>query len=93
MKKFFYRVREGDNLYSLSKKFKTPVGILIYENKLNKEIEEGDVLYVFVPSGTVYTATPLDDYCSISKKFGLTEEELKEKNKTPYLYYGVLIVV
>lgn len=93
MKKFFYRVQQGDCLTELSRKFKIPVNVLIYDNNLKKDVEEGDILYFSVPEGKVYVSSPKDDFYSVSKKYGVSEDELKEKNKTPYLYYGVLIII
>ena len=93
MKNFFYRVKNQDTVLSLSQEFSVPVGIIIAENNLIKEISEGDILYICTPIGTPYTVMPTDTAKSIAKKFNLTEEELLLKNKSPYFFYGEIIYV
>ena len=43
---FFYRVKKGDSVLSVSLKLKVPFTLLIADNNLFREIEEGDLLYI-----------------------------------------------
>ena len=93
MKNFFYRVKNQDTVLSLSQKFNVPIGIIIYENNLKKEILEGDVLYICTPIGTPYFVKPTDTIKSIAQKHNISEEELIQKNKSPYFFYGEIIYI
>ena len=93
MKKFFYRVNAFDTIFSISEKFRVPIGVLIFDNNLKQEVSEGDVLFISIPDGKKYHPTPLDDYKSVAEKINLSEDYLKEKNKAPYLFYGAWILI
>ena len=54
MKKFFYRVESEDDVLSVSRKFLVPVGRIIFLNRLEKEIEEGDLLDIEKSDYKVY---------------------------------------
>lgn len=92
MKKFFYRVGEGDTVFSLSQKFSVPVGIIISLNNLTKEIECGDMLYIEKDCGqTVYSVGLYETAFSIGQKFGISPSVLLKKNRLPYFFYGLTI--
>ena len=93
MENFFYRVKSNETVMSLSQKFKVPVGILIDDNNLKREVEEGDLLYICAPIGDVYIVKPLDSIDSIAKKFGIEKQDLILKNKSPYFFYGEIIYI
>lgn len=93
MENFFYRVKNLDTLRSISKKFNIPTTVIIYDNNLTEEISEGDLLYLSRPCGTPYVVGVLDTLDSIESKFCVKREEILDKNKTPYLIYGEIIII
>lgn len=93
MKKIFYRVDSGETILSVSGKFRAPVSQLILDNDLKEEIEAGDLLVINLSEQDVYTVCALEDYKIISKKLGVSENELKQVNNLPYLFYGVKIII
>ncbi len=91
MRKFFYRVKEGDGVAELSAKYNAPIYSVIIDNALTSEPSAGDVL--FIRGGEAnYVVTPYDTEESVAEKFGITVEELKRKNgNLPYLFCGMRI--
>ncbi len=92
MKKIFYRVKRGDTFLSVCEFFNLSVISLIRENMLENDIEEGDMLIICTDEN-LYEVQPLETFYSISKKLGVTEEELKRLNPIPYLFYGLKIII
>ena len=92
MKKFFYRVQEGEMLSSISQKFNAPIGRLIYNNKLTKEVSAGDIILI-EQAQNVYLVKPSDTLESLAKKFNVTPQEMLDKNHLEYIYCGLLIEV
>ena len=93
MKKFFYRVSKGDNVYLLCQKFCAPTFSLIAKNKLFCDVEEGDIVYIECDENS-YKVGLGESFYSISKKLGVSEEYLKSINATtPYLFYGLVIKI
>ena len=92
MKKFFYRVQERDSLNSIAQKFNAPIGRLIYNNNLKKEVSAGDILLIEQVKN-VYLVKPLDTLSDLAKKFNLTPQEILDKNHLPYLFCGIYIEV
>lgn len=93
MKKFFYRVREGDTLTGLSIKFSIPICWLIKCNNLTAEVSAGDLLYVESVERALYRVKPFDTAESIGKKFGVSPEKILSENGVPYLFYGLAIMI
>lgn len=93
MENFFYRVKNFDTVRSLSKKFQIPSTLIIYQNRLTEEICEGDILYLTKSDDIVYKVDLLDTAESVAKKFGVSVQEILDKNKTPYLIYGEIIII
>ena len=93
MENFFYRVKENDTVKSLSLKFKIPSTIIIYQNRLTEEISNGDLLFLTKTNDRIYTVELFDTLEIVAKKFCVSEEEILEKNKTPYLIYGEIIII
>ena len=91
MKKFFYRVLDGDTVISVAEKFKIPVGSIIELNSLNEESSCGDLLYLEKECKRAYRVKPFDTPQSISEKFNLSETEILKKNNVLYLFYGLII--
>ena len=93
MKKFFYRVSKGDTATSIANKFKLSVTKLIASNSLYKEVQEGDILYIEIGEGKVYTVGVKDTLNSLSQDFGVSQEKILEDNGVPYIFYGLNIVL
>jgi len=91
MKKFFYRVKTGDSVLSISSRFNLSVRSLILKNNLTCEVEAGDMLCIEVSVDKPYFVNPTDTAKSVAEKFGVSEEELLSKNGVPYLFYGLTI--
>ena len=94
MRKFFYRVTDGDDIMSIAARFGVSAFSLVADNELIKEPSEGDVLFVYVREGTRYKITPYDSLKSISEKFSVTPFEIRSKNgNIPYVFYGTEIII
>ena len=91
MKKFFYRVTEGDTVLSVSKRFSVSLVSLIEKNSLSGEIEAGDILYIEEES--VYFVLPEDDLAGLSVKFNIEADEILTKNRVDYLFYGLNLLI
>lgn len=91
MKKFFYRVREGDTALSVSAKFAVPLGALIEDNALTEEPEAGDIMRIEIPSSAPYAVRPLDTAENVGEIFGVPPNEILIRNGVPYLFYGMYI--
>ena len=89
MKKFFYRVKEGDTLFSLCEKYSVPQTEIVKLNGLKQEISEGDVLYFEIVDSPVYRVDVCDTVRSLSEKFNVPEEYVKEQAGSDYLFYGL----
>ncbi len=92
MKKFFYRVQVEDTLNSIAQKFNAPIGRLIYNNNLTREVSAGDIVLVEQVE-KVYLVKPLDTIEDIAKRFNLDAREILEKNHLPYVFCGLLIEI
>ena len=92
IKEFLYRVGENETLLSISTKFKIPFTIIIADNGLTREVEYGDVL-LLKRNGTYYTVQLTDTVESIAQKFNLSVEELLQKNRIDYVFYGLTVSV
>ena len=91
MEKFFYRVERGDTLFSIAERFLTPAVSIITLNNLKKEPCDGDLLYIERDNCSLYRVQPFDTLESVSKKFCVSEQSLREKNGVEYLFYGLII--
>ncbi len=94
MKKFFYRVNKGDDLFSVCRKFNLSPLKVIYDNNLVEDILEGDLLYIEKSQFALYSAKPFDTLKSISQKFNVSEQRLKEINgNLPFVFYSLMVNV
>ena len=93
MEKFFYRVNDGDSVFSVAERFKVSVTALIKQNNLLREIEAGDLLYIESEPCTLYKVKAEDTIFSLAKKFGTTEQKILSDNCVPYIFYGLTIKV
>ena len=92
MKKFFYRVQEGDSLNLIAQKFNAPIGRLIFNNNLNKEVSAGDIILI-EGADNVYLVKPLDTIESLAKKFNLSPQQILQRNHLEYIFCGLLIEI
>ena len=92
MKKFFYRVQEDDTLNSIAQKFNAPIGRLIFNNNLTKEVSAGDIILVEQVQN-VYLVKPLDRLEDLAVKFNQSPQAILEKNHLMYIYCGLLIEI
>lgn len=92
-REFVYRVREGDSLAALAARFHTTFRLLAEDNRLFREVEEGDLLLVKPYRGEIYRVKPADTPHSLGRRYGMSAEELLRKNAAPYLYVGMDIIV
>ena len=60
--KLMYRVKEGETLLSIAKKFSLTSRIIARENSLVKEVEKGELLFIPIIKGRVIEAKPDGDY-------------------------------
>ena len=93
MKKIFYRVNDGETLFSVCEKVGVPPVAVIKENNLKSEISSGDLLYIEKTDCYIYKVTPYDTIKSISQKFGVSESEILQKNGVPYIFFGLSIKI
>jgi spore germination protein YaaH len=92
MKKFFYRVLEGDSLVNLCQKFNCSLGKLIFKNNLKKEISAGDILLI-ESSDNLYYVKPTDTLKELAKRFNKSEQDILENNHLDYLFCGIYIEI
>ena len=81
------RVRSGDTLYSISKKYDVPVRAIIQENEIPSPyiIKIGQRLRI--PEQKTYTVCRKDTLYSIARRFNMSVNQLARQNKlqSPYL--------
>ena len=93
MKKFFYRVKDDDTIFSIALKFSVPVVKLIKENNLSADVCSGDVLCIEQLERTLYRVKPFETEISIGQKFNVPPEKILSDNGVDYLFYGLVIVI
>ena len=91
--KFVYKVEHGETLKEIAEKFNTTRQILIVDNCLGEEPNEGDILYVAVPNGKEYIVKPFDSLESLSDGDKSKEREIIKRNKVDYIYVGQKIYI
>ena len=77
-----YQVRKGDTLYSIARRFQTPLSSLKAQNGLiHDAISPGQILKIpQKDTDTTYIVQPGDSLTQISRKFGVTIKEIKKLN-------------
>lgn len=95
-KDFLYKVKRGDTLQKISNQFNTTESKLISDNCLNdKNIEEGDVLYIAEENLYTYVVKPLDTISIIANKFNVSNEYIIQKNNliNNKLFIGQILII
>ncbi len=93
MTKFFYRVQKGDTITSISQQFCIPQIKIISLNNLDKEVQEGDLLYLEKEKALTYKVGLFEDADIVAKKFNMTKTELLRLNGIDYVFYGQTVLV
>ena len=93
MKKFFYRVKDGETLLSLAERFSVPFSFIKKKNNLRVEISAGDLLYIECPNCKKYIVQPFDTAESVGEKFGVCPQKILSDNGVDYLFYGLVIYI
>lgn len=90
----YYTVKQGDNLYSLSRKYNVDMDTLLQINGLNKN----DIIYpneqLLIPQSNInlYIVEEGDTLQSVSNKSKTEIQTLLKNNETLYLLPGQLII-
>lgn len=80
----FYKVQKGEGIEGIARLFSLPPSLLVYENQLSKEVEEGEVLRLPKQSGNLYLVKIGDK----KEDFFASEEEFQRKNGTKRWFVG-----
>ena len=91
MKKFFYRVQQGDTLTNICTNLSAPVFLVIKENNLTADVCPGDLIYV-ESFATSHLVLPFEDLLSLSRRLKVSTTEILQKNgNPPYFYCGMKV--
>lgn len=94
MKKFFYRVQDGENVFAIARKFGVPIFKIIALNALTYDVCAGDIIYIESVVGKKYNVQPFDSLESVLQKFSLSKEDFVAKNgDVIYIFYGMKIII
>ena len=80
MNKIVFRVNKQMTLEEIAQKFHTTPLAIARLNNLDTEVFVGMRLIIEPCEGEYYTVQPFDTVASIAKKFGVSEEIVKEYN-------------
>ncbi len=87
MKKIFYRVEKFDTLIKISNAFNIPASVIIYDNNLKKDVEQGDLIILNIKTDKrIKTVMPSDSIFSICKELGVLTESILKDNRVDYIY-------
>ena len=94
MKKIIYRVEKKDTILSVANVFKVSPLYLIKLNRLNCEIQAGDLLVICENATCCYQVKPFETLEQVLNKFCLSNEEFENLNGyLPYLFCGQIVAV
>ncbi len=94
MKKLFYRVQKNDSLLGVSRRFGLPVCKIVWLNRLEREVESGDMLYLEVDeTKRVYSVEAGETLESLAKKFDVSGESILKENGIDGVYFGEEIII
>ena len=88
-----YVIKKGDTLYQISKDYNVNTKLLAELNGLNLDdfIYPGQTILVPTKNISYYITKDGDTIRSVSKVFGISEEDLISENETIYLSPGQMI--
>lgn len=90
-----YKVKRGDNLYEIARRYNIDINTLLLLNGLNKN----DYIYpeqeILIPgnSNNVYITEEMDTISSVIEKSGLSINNLLNQNETIYLVPNQLLII
>lgn len=87
-----YKLKNGESIYSVARKFNVPEKILKDANE-NIEFFGGLTCYIPKYSGKTYQVTILDTIKSVAEKNNISIEKLKELNDISFIFAGQLLIV
>ncbi len=90
---YTYEIKNGDNLYQISKKYNVNTKLLAELNGLNIDdyIYPGEILLIPKKDVSYYITKEGDTLKTLSDIFDVSENELINQNKTIYLQNGQMI--
>lgn len=77
LKKFLYCVEEGEDLFTIQRKFGVPVETIIKDNELTSQVRAGQYIFIDTSLGESFILLPDDRFF---------KEEIKKKNDVEILY-------
>ncbi len=86
-----YRVKDGDTMESICKKFGTTTQRIFADNPYFSELYAGCILYMSHCNKNIYIVQPLDTIESISKKLKISAEKLTKDNNIKSLFIGQML--
>jgi len=94
---FYYRVKEGDTIYSLAKNFGISPETIQYANNLkkNQRLKEGEYLIILPIDGILHQVKEGDSIEKIAKYYGVNKNEILNFNqiKEEEISLGDVIVI
>ena len=91
MDEFFYRVKVGETLISISDKLQIPPYKIIADNFLKSEVKAGQVLVIRKLNRPLYRVKPFDTIASICLAHNLDVKDFIFYNRTDFIYCGILV--
>lgn len=92
MKKFFYRVREGESVFALARRFGVSPAKIIKDNLLRVEVSCGDVLFIET-GGLTHTVRPFETLADVAERYNVPPDAIAAVNGTDYLFYGITVII
>lgn len=94
MAKRIYKVKKGQTLSEIATYFKTSEhNIRQYNNLGNEAVYEGLRLIIDEQNFISHTVRPFENFNSIAKKYKITQEKLREINKSEECFIGQIIYI
>ncbi len=86
-------MQEEDSLFALSRRFGVPPVLLAKENKLNTEIETGDIVWIPPVPERTYRTTVTDTAETLALRFSRSASEILEENGIDYIFPFLVLSV
>ena len=90
---FIYRVKQGENLATLSERFNVTAVKMISDNNLLGEVHAGMLLLVKKSGRAIYTVMPGDTLEKLAERFKTSKEEILKNNNAEFIYPFMKIYV
>lgn len=87
-----YKVKEGENLADIAKKFSVDLGELMNKNKL-EEVRSGMRVVIPEYKGIPYTVQPYDTLDSIAEKFCVEKADIINNNNINKVFLGLRLFI